>query len=396
MFFDILFRNYKIVDVAVNGIASHWAYKEHKYASQLLQNTTEQKLQFFKAIMELQEDKMSSEEFVNSVKDEVLNNNIYVFTPMGDIIELPIGATPIDFAYRVHSKVGDTMVGAMVNNSIVALNYELQNNDIVKINTSKSSTGPSKEWLTIAKTTQAKNKIKSFFAKSERSNYIERGKESIEKELRKQKISFNDFNKEEHINFLLKLLKIDNLLELYFQVGVGKISTKTLIKPLVKPKEEVEVIPKVKMVPKTQENDVIVDGIEKIKVSLASCCKPIPNDDIIGYITKGNGITVHRSICHNLTYVEDRTIRVEWNNKVSHRFNTDINVYMKNAENHLVDIIQKANSCDILVNKINTTLANNKLMYEIEISLYQKKDLEKLFKEIRKLAYIEEIERVIK
>ncbi len=394
--FEIQIRTYQMDEVAENGIASHWAYKEHKDASQLLQNTTEQKLQFFKAIMELQEDKMSSEEFVNSVKDEVLNNNIYVFTPMGDIIELPIGATPIDFAYRVHSKVGDTMVGAMVNNSIVPLNYELQNNDIVKINTSKSSVGPSKEWLNIVKTTQARNKIKSFFAKSERSSYIERGKETIEKELRKQKISFQDFNKEENINLLLKLLKIDNLLELYFQIGVGKISTKAVVRTLVKPKEEVDVTPKVKVVAKVQENDVIVDGIDKVKVSLASCCKPIPDDEIIGYITKGNGITVHRSICHNLTYVEDRTIKVEWNEKVNHRFNTDINIYMKNAENHLVDIIQKANSCDILVNKINTTLASNKVMYEIEIALYHQKDLEKLFKELRKLSFVEEIERVIK
>ena len=165
--FEIQIRTYAMDEVAENGIASHWAYKENKDAKVSMQSTTEQKLQFFKAIMDLNNDKMSNEEFVHSVKDEVLNNNIYVFTPKGDIFELPKGSTPIDFAYKVHTKVGETMVGAIVNNSIVPLNYELKNNDIVKINTNKNST-PSKEWLNIAKATQTKNKIRSYFSKRER------------------------------------------------------------------------------------------------------------------------------------------------------------------------------------------------------------------------------------
>ena len=154
--FEIQIRTYQMDEVAENGVASHWAYKEHKDASKSMQNTTEQKLQFFKSIMELSQDKMSSEDFVNSVKDEVLNNNIYVFTPKGDVFELPKGATPLDFAYKVHTRVGETTVGASVNGSIVPLDYELQNNDIVKINTNKSA-HPSKEWLNIVKSTQVDN-----------------------------------------------------------------------------------------------------------------------------------------------------------------------------------------------------------------------------------------------
>ena len=176
--FEIQIRTHAMDEVAENGVASHWAYKEHKDLTKTGQNTTEAKLQFFKAIMELNEDKMSSEDFVNSVKNEVLNDNIYVFTPKGDVFELPIGSTPIDFAYRVHTRIGETMVGAIVNDNIVPLDYELQNNDIVKINTNKNSSGPSKEWLKIAKSTQTKNKIRSFFSKSDKELYIERGKDS--------------------------------------------------------------------------------------------------------------------------------------------------------------------------------------------------------------------------
>ena len=164
--FEIQIRTYDMDEVAENGIASHWAYKESGGSKKTanLQSTTEQKLQFFKSIIELRNDKMSSEDFVNSVKDEVLNNNIYCFTPKGDVIELPKGATPIDFAYKIHTRVGETTVGAIVNNNIVPLNYELKNNDIVKINTNKSAT-PSREWLNMCKATQTKNKIKNFFTK---------------------------------------------------------------------------------------------------------------------------------------------------------------------------------------------------------------------------------------
>ena len=186
--FEIQIRTYEMDEIAENGIASHWAYKENggsKNAANL-QSTTEQKLQFFKSIIDLSKDKMSSEDFVNSVKNEVLNNNIYCFTPKGDVIELPRGATPIDFAYRVHTNVGEKTVGAIVNEKIVQLDYKLQDGDIVKIKTDPNST-PNKDWLNIVKTTQAKNKIKSYFSKKDREKYIELGKELLEKEIRKQK-----------------------------------------------------------------------------------------------------------------------------------------------------------------------------------------------------------------
>ena len=227
--FEIQIRTHEMDEIAENGVASHWAYKEHKDLTKSAQNTTEAKLQFFKAIIELNEDKMSSEDFVNSVKNEVLNDNIYVFTPKGDIFELPKGSTPIDFAYRVHTRVGETMVGAIVNNNIVPLNYELQNNDIVKINTNKNSSGPSKEWLKIAKSTQTKNKIRAFFAKSEKEIYIERGKDALEKELRKKKLSISDFLSDDNLKVILEEIKEDTIDDLYLSIGNNKFSPTYII-----------------------------------------------------------------------------------------------------------------------------------------------------------------------
>ncbi len=390
--FEIQIRTYDMNEVAENGIASHWAYKEHKDASQVFKNTTEQKLQFFKAIMELSEDKMSSEDFVNSVRDEVLNNNIYVFTPKGDVIELPKGATPIDFAYRVHTQVGESMVGAIVNNSIVPLSYELQNNDIVKINTSKNSSGPSKEWLKIAKCTQTKNKIKSFFSKNEKELYIERGKNSLEKELRKKKQSIVNFFSEENIKKICHELKLDGLDDIYLNVGNGKCAASTIIH-IIEPKEEAPVVKNAPV--RRNDADIIVDGIDKVKVNLANCCNPIPGDDIIGYITKGNGISVHRSICHNLSLLENRTVTVHWNEKTNQKYLSVVVIYTNTLENKLVDIIQKISMVDVSVQKINTINRIDQLVYEVDLYVSCVDKLNKLLQELSKLSCVEKVERVI-
>ena len=394
--FEIQIRTYHMDEVAENGIASHWAYKEHKDASQMMQNTTEQKLQFFKSIIELNEDKMSSEEFVNSVKDEVLNNNIYCFTPMGDIIELPKGATPIDFAYKVHTRVGETMIGAIVNNSIVPLDYELQNNDIVKINTSKNSKGPSKEWLNIAKATQTKNKIRSFFSKNEKEIYIERGKDSLEKELRKRKIAFSDFLLPENINKILKDLKIDVVDELYLEIGNGKHSANAIINMIYK-KEEEPVKPK-KTVNKTSDNtsDVMVAGIDKIKVNLANCCNPIPGDEIIGYITKANGISVHRKSCHNLEYLDSRTVEVNWSNFTNDKYETVILIHTNTSDNKLMEVMQKLSMFDIHVDRFMTLREGENNALEITLYVKNLEYLTKICAELEKLPYVSSIERLMR
>ncbi len=393
--FEIQIRTYEMDEIAENGIASHWAYKEHKDASVLMQNTTEQKLQFFKSIIELNEDKMSTEDFVNSVKDEVLNNNIYCFTPKGDIIELPHEATPIDFAYKVHTRVGETMVGAIVNNSIVPLDYKLKNNDIVKINTSKSSKGPSREWLNIAKSTQTRNKIRAFFTKSEKEVYIERGKEAIEKELRKRKIAYDEFYTTEHVDTLFKSLKISSLEELYLEVGNGKNSAMMVVNLIFKKEEEPIEHPK-KVIVKNSDTDILVSGIDKVKVNLANCCNPIPGDEIVGYITKGNGISVHRCNCHNLEVLERRNVEVHWCENTTDKYMTTILIHCNTRENKLIEMLQKINMLDSGIDKFVTMSRGDDTIYEVDLYVKNLQHLEKIFAELQKLPYIKRIERLMK
>ena len=317
--FEIQIRTHEMDEIAENGIASHWAYKENKDATatkNTLQTSTEQKLQFFKSIIDLSNDKMSSEDFVNSVRDEVLNNNIYCFTPKGDIIELPRGATPIDFAYKVHTKVGETTTGAIINNNIEPLNYSLQDGDIVKIITNKNST-PSQEWINFVKCTATRNKIKSFFTKSEKEVYIDRGKDTLEKELRKRKLSISAFFSPENLKKLYTALKVDTTDEIYLNVGNGKTAPNSVINIIDKPYEEKEA-PK-KVVIEDKQADIIVAGLDKVKVNLANCCNPVYGDEIIGYITKGNGISIHRVSCHNLDVIDNRTVEVKWSDSTNKR-----------------------------------------------------------------------------
>ena len=393
--FEIQIRTYDMDEVAENGIASHWAYKEGSGPVRVdVMNQTEQKLQFFKSIIDLSRDKMSSEDFVNSVKDDILNNNIYCFTPKGDVIELPVGSTPLDFAYRIHTRVGETTVGAIVNNNIVPLNYELKNNDIVKINTNKSST-PSKEWINMVKTTQARNKIKSFFTKSEREVYVERGKDAIEKELRKRKIAFADFFTDENIKTICDDFNADDLDEIYLMVGNGRSPVNSVINIIDKTHETLA--PKnIKVTPTNTDADIIVTGIDKVKVNLANCCNPVYGDEIIGYITKGNGISVHRINCHNLEMLEDRTLEVCWGNNINKRYLTSLLVYTNDSSNHMLDLMQAISMLNVSVDEIKTINRGDNAMYEVGCYVTGLEQLNKVIMTLTKSSYVERIERVMR
>ncbi len=397
--FEIQIRTHEMDAVAENGVASHWAYKEHKDATASLQSTTEQKLQFFRSIIDLSKDKMSSEDFVNSVKNEVLNNNIYCFTPKGDVIELPNGATPIDFAYKVHTRVGETTVGALVNNSIVPLDYELKDNDIVKIITNKSSS-PSQEWINIVKSTAVRNKIRSYFTRNEREIYIERGKEILEKELRKRKLSINNFFSDENCKKVFKESKVDNLDDVYFNVGNGKNTPNSIINIIDKPKEETQNLKKVALVKEnTPDNNsnIIVSGIDKVKVNIANCCNPVYGDDIIGYITKGNGINIHRANCHNLAMLDSRTVEVNWNSNSNNTKYLSLFLIRSNSrDNHIADIVQKASMLGVMIDGINNIYQADSVFYDVSCYVTSIKQLDKLFFELNKETYITGIERLIR
>ena len=363
--FEIQIRTYEMDKVAENGIASHWSYKEGKSN---MQSEMEQKLQFFRVIMELKNEE-SEDQFVDSVKEDVLKDTIYVFTPMGDVIELPNGSTPIDFAYRVHSKVGDTTVGAIVNNNIVPLDYKLQDNDIVKINTNKSST-PSKEWLNIVKTAQAKNKIKAFFNKTIKEDNHNKGEDLLNKELRKRKISNATFN--ENIDKILEELKCADINELYINIGNNKYSPAQVVNIITddnitkeeiilnKTKDKEVVLPNVK-------NDIIVRGIDDIKVNIASCCKPIHGDRIVGYITKGYGITVHRMVCPNVSELNERLIEVEWNDLITKKYPTSLLIKSLDNKNILMEVVAKTSNSDITIESIKSLSSVNDYIYQITV-----------------------------
>lgn len=393
--FEIQIRTYDMDEVAENGIASHWAYKEGSGAVKAdILNKTEQKLQFFKSIIDLSRDKMSSEEFVNSVKDELLNNNIYCFTPKGDVIELPVGATPLDFAYKIHTRVGETTVGAIVNNNIVPLDYELKNNDIVKINTNKSS-NPSKEWINMVKTTQARNKIKSFFTKNEREVYIERGKDSIEKELRKRKLAFASFFTDENIKKICEEINALDLDEIYLMSGNGRVPVNTIIN-IIDKSDEIVTPKNIKITSSNTDADIIVTGIDKVKVNLANCCNPVYGDEIIGYITKGNGISVHRINCHNLEMLEDRTLEVVWGSNSNKRYYTSLVVYTNTSDSHMLDLMQSISMLNISVDEIKTISRVDNILYEVGCYVTGLEQLNKAIMTLNKANYIDKVERVMR
>lgn len=398
--FEIQIRTYEMDRVAELGIASHWSYKEKGSIKANMQNAMEQKLQFFRTIMELKNEDSNDEEFVKNVKDE-FKEIIYVFTPKGDVIELPFGSTPIDFAYRVHSDVGDKMVGAIVNNSIVPLDYKLNSDDIIKINVNKNSTGPNREWINMAKTSQAKTKIKNFFNKTDKDEYLRRGEELLKDELRKKKIPFNDFLTNENINKILSEFKFLNIEELYNQLGNNNINfaqIHSLIYADNKSKEEIILNKKINQKVKEiiQKNDIIVKGIDSIKVNIASCCGPVPGDLIVGYITKGYGISVHQMICPNINQRNERLIDVRWNDIITNKYPTNILVHANTNKNILLNIISKTSNTDINILSINTLSSSEDFLFDITVSAPSLERLNKFMDDIRLITDIAKVERIIR
>lgn len=398
--YEIQIRTYEMDRVAEYGIASHWSYKEKGSVKAVMQNEMEQKLQFFRAIMDLRREQENPEDFVNTVKTEVFQNTIYVFTPLGDVIELPNGSTPIDFAYKVHTNVGDKATGAIVNSNMVPLDYKLKSDDIVKIITSNNSSGPSREWLTFVKTTHAKNKIKAFFNKANKEENLKKGEELLSKELKRQKISNDDFYNDEKYKKLLNDLKVNSTNELYTSLGSGKISITTVMENYLKKEtsKEEKIIEKATKGSQKQSSSnslISIAGIDDIKVNLASCCNPIPGDRIVGYITKGYGITIHRMVCPNVSELDERLIEVKWNKEESKQ-PTNILVRTGNSTKALIDIISKASNNDIPVRRFTTHSSKEDEAIEMTVLVDNKAKLVKLMNDIKMVPEVTEVERLIK
>ncbi len=397
--YEIQIRTHEMDEVAEFGYAAHWSYKQDFKSKKTNQKNVEQKLDLFRSIIDLDKEKTTTEDFINAVNDEVINTNIYVFTPKGDVVELPTGSTPIDFAYKVHTQIGEKMVGAVVNNVIVPLSYTLNNGDVVKITTNKNSIGPSKEWIKIAKSSQTKNKIKAFFNRIDKNDYINKGKELLEKELRRKKLAFKDVLNDYNIKQLLSKLKTNNIDDIYYEIGYNNYTPGYILNLILKDNELDNISYKVKSDLRHLQNTkdlLLVDGVDAIKINLASCCTPIIGDDIVGYITKGSGITAHRKDCSNVNNDTARQIKVYWNNNIEQKLPTNIIVETIEKEKTLKDIVSLAESLDITIDSISTQYKRHNIIYNIMILVANIDSLNKFFNELYKLPYIERVERKTK
>ena len=387
-------------EIAEHGLVSHWSYKEHGTKSAL--SVMEQKLQIFRNSIEAQ-DKESDEEFEEVLSNEILAKMIYVNTPKGDVVELPVGSTPIDFAYRIHSRVGDTCVGAKVNDSIVTLDTKLNDGDIVSIRTDANST-PNKDWLNFVKTTQAKTKIKSFFSKQDREEYIQRGQELLEKEIKKQRIPLAEALTDEHKSKLMSDLNVKEFEEVLLQIGSLRYTPQYIINLIYNDKENVEDVLLDKIINNNSQRansnykaDIIVSGMDDILVNLASCCKPVYGDDIIGYITKGHGITVHRKDCINVSDLDERLIDVEWNtrsNDDDKKYSARLRIYTTGINTKLLDIVTIASQDNITVANVAEIKGNNSSYFDIVVRVKNNSSLNKFIDDTKSISYVTDIRRI--
>ena len=382
--FEIQVRTYEMDEIAEKGIASHWSYKEK--GTKKIQNVMEQKLEMFRNVIESSNNDTDAD-FESAVNADIFSDLIYTYTPKGDVVELPIGSTPIDFAYRIHSRVGDTTVGAIVNDQIVPLSYELKNDDVVNIKTNNNST-PNKDWLSFVKTSQARNKIKAFFSKQDKEEYIEKGKNILETELRKRKMAFNEVLTPETIEKLIKDLKVKDLDEIYLSIGSLRFTAGYIINLTKADRHEVDdaLFERKLSIPKINyKSDILVEGNSDIMVNIAKCCMPIKGDEIVGFITKGQGISVHKKGCSNVPDNSERVVDVSWNMDASNYYFTNIYVYVTAGFDLLVNIITEVGKLGCIVRSCNTKEFDNKTMYEINIRIKDKVELDNVMKNIRKI-----------
>jgi guanosine-3',5'-bis(diphosphate) 3'-pyrophosphohydrolase len=389
--FEIQIRTYEMDEIDEKGLASHWSYKEK--GAQKIQNVMAQKLEMYRNIIE---NGTNSEDDM-SLEKEIVSDLIYVYTPKGDVVELPKGSTPIDFAYRIHSKVGDTTVGSIVNDNIVPFSYELKDGDIVKIKTNSNGT-PNKDWLTFVKTSQAASKIKSYFSKKDHEEYVLKGKNILEKELRKRKIAYNEVFSQDSLNKIIKDLKLKDEDDLYLSLGTFRYTAGYIINLTDNDKREVPdaLIDKKKNDYKVNyKDDIFVDGEVNILINLAKCCKPVKGDDIVGYITKGQGITVHKRNCPNIRDIKERLIEVTWNENSKNEYLSDVYIYCNSDHNILQNIIEIGTKKSIYIQSFNTVNNDNDIIYELTIKIKDKKQLDEVISAFLNIPYVKNVTKML-
>ncbi len=383
--YEVQIRTYEMDEIAEKGIASHWSYKEK--GTKKIQSMMEQKLELYRSMIEGNE-QSEDKEFTNIIDNNILSDLIYVFTPKGDVVELPQGSTPIDFAYRIHTEVGDKMVGAIVNDQMVPITSSLHDNDVIKIMTSPNGK-PNKDWLNAVKTSQAKDKIKSYFSKKDREDYIARGKSLFEKEARKRKLSLNELLSESNINKVCSFTKLKDLDDIYLALGSFRYTAYYIISIILGNNLEDSMVVKSRVF-KRNTNDfaILIDGQKAIQTHIAKCCLPVKGDNIKGIITKNDGIAVHRDNCPNLSGYENREVNVLWNPDANSSYSSYI-VFNANPEK-IDEITLALTSAGVKVLGVNE---KTKGTFEVNISVADKDELDKIILNLSKIRYVKGAKR---
>ena len=416
--FEVQIRTEEMHRVAEYGIAAHWAYKEGKKDG-VKETTTGEKLNLFKEIIELQNESIDASDFMESVKGDLFSDRVYVFTPKGDVFELPKGAGPLDMAYSIHTEIGNHTTGAKVNGKIVPLDYQVKNGDIVDILTSQNSAGPSRDWLELVHTNKARNKVKRFFKQQDRIQNIDRGKDILEEALIEEGYNVHDVLNTKNIERVLAKRHISTSDDMYAALGFGELQPAGVINILTQDIREQQELQRKKQQEKDlledhkgiknnnansknkHDESVLIEGIDNLLVRLSHCCNPIPGDEIVGYITKGRGVSVHRTDCPNVKNAEQsgtRLIDVSWNVVSDDRthYNTDLEIQGYNRSGLLNDVLQAINNTTKQLNSINGRIDHNKMAtIDVTVGIRDKVHLQRVIDNIKRVPDVYVVKRTI-
>lgn len=413
--FEIQIRTYEMHQVAEYGIAAHWKYKEGDKSTK--QNNEDIKLAWLRQTLEWQKDLNDPKEFMETLKMDLFSSQVFVFTPRGDVIELPAGSTPLDFAFKIHSDIGCKCVGAKVNGKMVTIDHTLQNGDIVEIVTSSNSSGPSVDWLKIAKSSTARNKIRQWLKKENKSDAVDKGKDALDKYIRKKGYDPQLVAKVSYLNKALKAMNIASMDELYTQIGRGgtvlskyatlifgyynddkKIETKKEEKKL----EELKAkdTKKEREERKRRENPgIIVKGADNLMIRVSRCCNPVPGDEIVGFITKGRGISVHRSDCSNIISLPEeekqRFIEVEWEDlKAGKAYNADVCIIGSDRKGMFSDISRTCEDMDVHISGMNAKSGKDcTVNITLTLSIASTQQMQKVLRVLRNVPGVTHVYR---
>ncbi|MEN8701127.1 RelA/SpoT family protein [Bacillus infantis] len=407
---EVQIRTTEMHQIAEFGIAAHWAYKEGKTVNE--GSSFEEKLTWFREILEFQDDAVNAEEFMESLKIDLFSDMVFVFTPKGDVIELPSGSVPIDFAYRIHSEIGNKTIGAKVNGKMVTLDYKLKTGDILEILTSKHSYGPSKDWLKLAQTTQAKNKIRQFFKKQQKDENFEKGKEMVEKEIRNMDFDIKEILTAENVRRVAEKFNFASEEDMYAAVGYNGVTALQVANRLTekwRKKRDMEqvndisnAVSELKSFPsvKKRESGVRVSGIDNLLIRLSRCCNPVPGDEIVGFITKGRGVSVHRSDCTNIDTADAkaRLIPVEWETGLNDKkeYNVEIEINGYDRRGLLNEVLQAVNETKTNISAVSGKSDRNKMAtINMSISITNVSHLQKVVDRIKQIPDIYSVRRIM-